>query len=244
MEKGELEALKKRFIDAGQGHIFRYWDELSPESRQKFIHQLQSIDLDLLQTLVQKFVINPAANQGRISLLPPKVISIPCTEEQKQRAKQAKLVGEKLLHSGKVAVVLVAGGQGTRLGFDGPKGIFPITPVRKKSLFQFHAEKILALRRRYQVPIPWYIMTSESNDAATRQYFQDHDFFQLPPDDIFFFTQSMLPAVDEKGKLILDAKDHVFTSPNGHGGTLLALVESGALEDMKARGIELSLIHI
>ncbi|HDI52030.1 MAG TPA: UDPGP type 1 family protein [Bacteroidetes bacterium] len=238
MEKGELEALKKRFIDAGQGHIFRYWDELSPESRQKFIHQLQSIDLDLLQTLVQKFVINPAAKQGRISLLPPKVISIPRTEEQKQRAKQAKLVGEKLLHSGKVAVVLVAGGQGTRLGFDGPKGIFPITPVRKKSLFQFHAEKILALRRRYQVPIPWYIMTSESNDAATRQYFQDHDFFQLPPDDIFFFTQSMLPAVDEKGKLILDAKDHVFTSPNGHGGTLLALVESGALEDMKARGIE------
>jgi UDP-N-acetylglucosamine/UDP-N-acetylgalactosamine diphosphorylase len=143
-----------------------------------------------------------------------------------------------MLKAGKIAAVLVAGGQASRLGFDKPKGIYPIGPVSNKSLFQLHAEKLSAIARRYRTRIPWYIMTSDTNTSEIRAFFEQHKLFGYPPSDIFFFEQEMMPALDEKGKLILDAPDHIFMNPNGHGGTLTALKKSGALEDMRRRGIE------
>jgi UDP-N-acetylglucosamine/UDP-N-acetylgalactosamine diphosphorylase len=137
-----------------------------------------------------------------------------------------------------VAAFVVAGGQGTRLGFDGPKGAFPIGPVSRRALFQLHAEKLRALSRRYSRSIPWYIMTSESNHRATADFLRAGEFFRLAEEDVRLFQQETLPAVDRGGKIILEARSRIFTSPNGHGGSIKALKDSGALDDMRRRGID------
>jgi len=236
LEDPQDRSLVEKIFREGQEHVFRFWNELSYHSRVKFLNQLREIDFPLLRELRGKCLKKepPAAK-----LEPIKAIPIPKTEAQQEAANRAKKIGKKLVREGRIGAFLVAGGQATRLGFDGPKGIYPIGPVSGKSLFQMHAEKILAESRYYGVRIPWYIMTSETNDEATRKFFQDEKFFGLPEEDIFFMKQRMLPALDEKGKLILDKKDHIFVGPNGHGGALLAMVESGAVDDMHRRGIEI-----
>ncbi len=222
----------------GQGHVLQYWDSLSRESRAKLESQLRSIDWRLFETLVREWEKRKCTCGSRPAMEPAPSIPLPRTDEEKRKAREAFCAGESLIRAGRVAAFMVAGGQGTRLGFSGPKGMFPIGPVSGKTLFQLHAEKIAADRRHFGVRIPWYIMTSESNDAETKRFFHDHTFFGLPEEDIFFLQQRMLPALNEEGKIILDAKDHVFMNPNGHGGSLLALYESGALDHMRQRGIE------
>ncbi len=157
----------------------------------------------------------------------------------KGKALQAAVeAGEKELRNGRVAALLVAGGQGSRLGYDGPKGCYEIGPISNAPLFYFHARKILARSLRYGKTIPFYIMTSEMNDAATKQCFEENDYFGLNKEDVFFFTQGMWPGMTKEGKIILDAPGHIFMSPDGHGGLLAALKRSGALRDMKRRGIK------
>jgi UDP-N-acetylglucosamine/UDP-N-acetylgalactosamine diphosphorylase len=229
--------LIERVHQEDQDHVFRWWDGLSNSSRRKLLKQLRSIDFVQLKRLRQRIeTFHEPEPLGRID--PPNVIPLPEDPESSQSAERARSIGEKLLRNSKVAAVLVAGGQGTRLGFEGPKGAFPIGPVTGKTLFQWHAEKILARNRQYGVTIPWFIMTSETNDAETRTLFEQDDYYGHDPQDIFFFKQRMMPALDDKGKFLLDAKDHFFESPNGHGGCLLALEESGATARMKERGIE------
>lgn len=228
-----LEKLKQ----AGQDHVLKWWNELEEKSQHKLINQIESIDLKLIQRLGA--LLKENTNHGvPLKMTPAPVISLPKTTEEHQAAIAAKKVGENIIRAGKVAAFVVAGGQGTRLGYDGPKGCYPIGPVSGKSIFQLHAENILAAGKQYQTVIPWYIMTSETNDQPTRHFFEKNQYFGLNPVDVVFIKQRMLPALDEEGKLILDAKDHIFTSPNGHGGALQALVETGAIEDMKQRGIE------
>ncbi|MDZ7261772.1 MAG: UTP--glucose-1-phosphate uridylyltransferase, partial [candidate division KSB1 bacterium] len=226
-----------RVHQAGQGHVLRFWNELSQQSRTKLLNQLNSIDFHRLRELCEKYVFHPERRLFRGELEPVDIIRLPRTDEQRRKAQEARQVGEGALRAGKVAALLVAGGQGTRLGFDGPKGMFPIGPVSGKSLFQLLAEKIRAVAKRYDTTIAWYIMTSEANHQQTKEFFQRHNNFGLP--EVFFFQQDMVPSVDTKGKLLLEARDRIVTSPNGHGGSLSALKNSGALDDMRSRGIEL-----
>ena len=121
--------------------------------------------------------------------------------------------------------------------YEGPKGAYPIGPVSDRPLFWFHARKLLGLKRTYGAPVPFYVMTSETNDAATRALFEANDYFGLDRQDVFFFVQGMWPALDPEGRIILDKPGHIFMSPDGHGGTLAALERSGALADMARRGI-------
>lgn len=146
--------------------------------------------------------------------------------------------GEKALRAGKVGVLLVAGGQGSRLGFEGPKGIFPIGPISNAPLFEIHCRKVLALERRYRTRVPFYIMTSDANDADTRAFFAEHAHFGLSPQRVTFFKQGMWPALDADGRLVLERPDRLFMSPDGHGGILAALKESGAMDDMARHGLE------
>ncbi|OQX95889.1 hypothetical protein B6I21_03055 [candidate division KSB1 bacterium 4572_119] len=222
----------------GQEHIFRFWDELNDKSRRNLLEQVENIDFELMENLRNDYIINRTINHFSGELEPAPIITIPTTNTQMDKAKQAKAEGEKLLSSGKVAALLVAGGQGTRLGFDGPKGKYPAGPISSKSLFQMHAEKILALNRKYNTTIPWFIMTSEANHDETVNYFSDNKYFGLNQADIYFFTQGMIPAMDEKGLFFLEKKDHIFCNPNGHGGTLYALRDNDCLAEMKRRGIE------
>ena len=146
--------------------------------------------------------------------------------------------GEALLHDGRVGLMVVAGGQATRLGYPGPKGAFPLGPVSGRSLFEIHAQKLRRLRERYGRPLPWYVMTSPATDEATRRFFAENAHFGLPENDVFFLVQRMVPSFDFEGKLILEAPDRIFENPDGHGGSLTALHGSGALDDMDARGVD------
>jgi UDP-N-acetylglucosamine/UDP-N-acetylgalactosamine diphosphorylase len=222
----------------GQSHVLRFWGTLSNWSRQQMLAQIRSIDFDLMARMATEYIKTNANELNARELKPAPVISIAHQRQSPKDVSERRMDGEKFLRSGRLAALLVAGGQGSRLGFEGPKGALPIGPVSNKPLFQLHAEKLLAGARRYGVALPWYIMTSETNDAETKDFFQSHNFFGLRQQDVFFFKQGEMPALDAGGKLILDAPDHIFMNPDGHGGTLRALQKSGALKDMQRRGIE------
>lgn len=232
----------KNAFDAGQAHIFRWWNEITPSEKKKLISQTASIDFCLIKDLVNDALLKtPQPVRGNIT--PPHIISIPKNDFEKGTAQRAKQIGEGSLRKGEVAILTVAGGDGTRLGINGPKGTFPITPIVRKSIFQLHAEKIRAIQQRYSICIPWYIMTSENNGPTTQGFFQSHRFFGLDPQQVCFFTQGMLPVVDLQGNLLMDSKSNIVMSPNGHGGTIIALGEKGILDDMERRGIKHIFYH-
>ncbi len=233
------EELRKRFEQAGQGHVFRFWDRLHSTQQQQLLAQASTIDLELMAELWRRYQPTNQARYFSGKLDPPEVIPLPHTPEQLQQARQARLRGEEMLRTGQVGVILVAGGQATRLGFPHPKGTLPIGPLSGKSIFQFHAEKMLALSRRYQQAIPWYIMTSETTHAETVAFFQENEYFGLPAQEVHFFSQQMLPAMDKEGKFFLEAPHRICVSPDGHGGLLRALASSGTLRHMQERGLKL-----
>src|SRR5690606_30109098 len=163
---------------------------------------------------------------------------IPKDDAQRRQYEQAEKRGMELLRQGNIGAFLVAGGQGTRLGYDGPKGEYPVTPIRNKPLFQVFAEQLRNWSAEAGRSIPWYIMTSDINDAPTRAFFQKHDYFGYEPKDVFFFQQGMMPAFALDGRMLLAEKSSLALSPDGHGGSLRAIAKSGALADMQRRGVE------
>jgi UDP-N-acetylglucosamine/UDP-N-acetylgalactosamine diphosphorylase len=228
--------LRERYAAHGQGHVFRYWDELDERARRGFAAQLAEIDLDALLPAFE--ATRADAQAGHPALEPIAAELLPERGGDAERIAAARRRGEALLAAGRVAVMVVAGGQATRLGFPGPKGGFPLGPVTQRSLFGQQAQKLRRLRAQSGRPVPWYVMTSEATDAATRLLFARADHFGLPAADVFFLRQGMVPSFDFDGKLILERPDRLFQNPNGHGGSLTALLDSGALDDMARRGID------
>jgi UDP-N-acetylglucosamine/UDP-N-acetylgalactosamine diphosphorylase len=215
----------------GHTHVFNWWDHLSEEEQTDLHNQLASLDLEHLRTLYDK--------RDQASFVPPpeRINPIPVIRAGTDEA-TARRAGEETLRAGRVASVLVAGGQGSRLGFEHPKGMFAIGPVSGKSLFQIHAEKVLALAKRYGQPVPLLVMTSDATHAETVDYFEQNRRFGLATGDVAFFRQGTMPALDlSTGKLLMEKRGRLFVSPNGHGGTLTALNDCGLLESMAGRGI-------
>lgn len=215
-----------------QSHLLRFWDKLDKAARAALLQQVAALDftsIGRMQAMLQTKASAVAAGEIR----PAQVVELDAAARSRAVAR-----GAEELRAGRVGVVLVAGGQGSRLGFEGPKGAFPIGPITKAVLFHFHVRKVLALGRRHGVTLPLYIMVSDANHAATRACFEAHDWFGMPPADVFFFEQGMWPALDAQGKIVLDAAGHIFQSPDGHGGTLSALAASGALADMERRRLQ------
>ena len=237
MSKGS-EELARSFRAAGQGHVFHWWDEIGAEGRARLSEQLRSVDLQLLTSLIADMKAIPPGARQRGKPEFPEYVPLPRNAEDVRKREAARSLGEDLLRAGKVAPLMAAGGQATRLGLSGPKGSCPIGPVSKKPLFQIHAERIRAVRRRCARRIPWYIMTSEPTDQPTREFFKAHDYFGLPGEDVRFFKQRMMPVVDRDSRLVMRAKDALVFSPNGNGGVFPALVETGVLDEMRARGVE------
>ena len=223
----------------GQDHVLRFWGRLDEAGRKRLSRQLGRFDLALVDRLVAEHVAQEEAPAADARIQPAPVIGLPRTEADQQAAREARAAGEARIAAGQVAVLTVAGGQGSRLGFDGPKGAFPIGPVSGMTLFELFSRTVAAVRKRYQAPLPWLIMTSEANHAETEAFFAEHDFFGLASDSVRFFTQAMIPSVDFQGRMLLAAPDRVAVNPNGHGGTLLALRESGVLEELRTTGVEL-----
>lgn len=225
--------------DHGQTRLADRMEKMTDENRARLEKQLADIDFDELDSLIRKYVLKKPETAIPADLSPAPFFRLtPENEEQKEYYRKAEAKGRKLLGSGKVAMLVVAGGQGTRLGFDGPKGTYPICPVTGKTLFQYFAEEIGRVSKKYGHVIPWYVMTSELNDRPTRKFFADHEYFGLDAGSVRFFTQGTMPAIGYDGQLLLGAPDSLALSPNGHGGTLLALKKSGALDEMKREGVE------
>jgi len=216
----------------GQGHVLRFWDRLSGEQQEGLLRQIAELDLGSIASMQR--MLNSTLAEEHSAAIEPATVLEPSGEE----LADATRIGEQALMDGKAGVILVAGGQGSRLGFDGPKGCYPIGPVSGATLFEIHARKILALERKYGTRVPFYIMTSRSNDAPTKAFFKENDYFGLSDERVMFFTQGMWPALMSDGTLVLDRADHLFMSPDGHGGTLSALRDRGMLDDMQRRGIE------
>jgi UDP-N-acetylglucosamine/UDP-N-acetylgalactosamine diphosphorylase len=213
-------------------------NQLDSSAKKKLFAQLEAQDLDNLAKLADEYV-----KQKPLPALPKDIQPVQAFPRSPDAARRtlyhdAQIKGRELLSQGKVAAFLVAGGQGTRLGYDGPKGEYPVTPVKNKPLFQVFAEQLLAHGRTFGKPVPWYIMTSDINDSPTRAFFDRHNHFGLNPSDVFFFQQGMMPAYSMDGQLLLGEPDSLALSPDGHGGSLRALFRSGAIKDMHQRGVE------
>ena len=234
-ELPSIDEIRAHFESHGQGQVFRFWDDLDTQARERLTAQAERIDLP---ALLRGFAATRDHQHRPAELAPVAVEALPSCGGNPQRWAQAQTRGEALLAEGRVAVMVVAGGQATRLGYAGPKGAFPLGPVTGRTLFEQQAQKIRRLRARWGVAIPWYVMTSAATDAATRAHFEQASHFWLPPEDVFFFSQAMVPSFDFEGRLMLAAPDRIFESPNGHGGSLTALLDSGALDDMARRGVD------
>ncbi|MBN4071989.1 UDPGP type 1 family protein [bacterium AH-315-F18] len=228
-----------KVYEAKQDHIFRFWDQLNENERRELLDQVAQLDFQLIDRLARQHInVDPDDEPTFQAIGPVKGQELPSCREDEIQRKEAREVGTALLEEGRVAAVLVAGGQGTRLGFDGPKGCLPMAPVSGDSLFQVLVEKVAGRGRCFRKTIPLYVMTSPETDEATQAFFREHKHFGMSPADVDFFCQDMVPALDMRGRLIL-AKPHIiFTNPNGHGGVVSALQRCGALKDMERRGVD------
>lgn len=219
-----------------QTHLLAHWGQLGDLDKRALIDQIETIDFSLMNRLIAEWVLAEPPPASFESIAP--VPTLPVVDSNNSTSRSAWQAGEEALRAGRVGLVLVAGGQGTRLGFEGPKGAYPIGPITGKTLFEYHAEKILGLQERYGCTLPWYIMVSNTNADDTVAFFGEHNYFGLGEENVFFFQQRMVPCVDDQGQFMLDAPNRIAMNPNGHGGSIPALVENLILEDARSRGID------
>ncbi|MHC4626854.1 MAG: UTP--glucose-1-phosphate uridylyltransferase [Planctomycetota bacterium] len=234
-----LENIEESLQEHGQGHLLAFWDQLDADQRQGLFSQVRSLDLARIDRWVADYVKKATAVEIDHDLTAAESYGPhPVGAEQQGKYAKAVELGKEFISAGKVAAFVVAGGQGTRLGFDGPKGAFPISPVKNRTLFQVFADSIAEVSRRYQTVCPWYIMTSRLNYAETVDILRSNGHYGLDEKDVFIFQQGTLPNFAPDGRILLADKANISCSPDGHGGSLKALHQSGALADMKKRGVE------
>ena len=245
-----FDSLAELLKASGQEHLVRFRDTLAPAQRAQLESQIEQVDFELINRLWREAGDSQAAHdespaqKARRAVPPAELIRTPRDSAQRQAWQAARAEGEKLLRAGRVGVILVAGGEGTRLGFPHPKGMFPIGVLSHKSLFQLLAEQALARSRRAGRAIPYYVMTSRATHEETVDFFERHGYFGLNRADVQFFSQGNMPAVDrETGKLLLSAPDELALNPDGHGGLLAALSRSKVLDDMRRRGVDYLFYH-
>lgn len=230
-------ALYEKLRRFGQTHLLQYWDELSGAEQARLAEQLGEVDFALMQRLFEHgSVCDAPAELAARAVAPP---AFRLGSSNSIAPADARRQGATALRAGRVGAILVAGGQGTRLGFEHPKGMFPVGPLSNATLFQMLLEKVLAVGERYGVRLPIYLMTSPATHRETVDFLAVNERFGLASEELFIFCQGTMPAVDaHSGRLLLANKGELFTSPNGHGGMLAALDRSGALDDIHHRGIE------
>ena len=231
----DYQEAKTKLEKYNQAHLLKYYDELTEDAQKNLLDSIARLDLALLNQLYDDLVVNKTLEiKGTLADVEAKSL-FAMDPTAKQRYWD---LGMEALSQGKVAALLLAGGQGTRLGFDGPKGTFDLGLPSGWTIFRIHAERLKNISRRAGHPIPWYIMTSPGNNSATVEHFQANDYFGLNPSDVHFFTQTTLPSLDMNGKLIMANKGVISSNPDGGGGCVKSLQAAGLLQDMKQRGIE------
>jgi UDP-N-acetylglucosamine/UDP-N-acetylgalactosamine diphosphorylase len=225
MDERRLAALTATLERHGQRHLLDGLSGLEPAIRERFLDRVAEVDWAELERHAEPPSLDVVE--------PPAVVTL---AERTRRADTLFAAGERAYRDGRVAVVVVAGGQGTRLGFPGPKGCFPLAPHTGKSIYQLQAEKIVSLSRRVGRAVPFLVMTSPATDAETRAFFDEHGGFGLAEGQARLFVQGTLPSLDLCGKALLAAPGRLLANPDGHGGSFTALADGGLLDDLGAAG--------
>lgn len=234
MLEPNLKQVEETLLAYKQEHVLTVLRQLPQAAKEKLAAQIEQIDFESLFKSIAEQNRQPVSFNERISPIP--------FEDWEDYGKQEQAAftarGWELLRSGRIGAVVVAGGQGSRLGHEGPKGTLDIGLPSRKSLFQLQAERLLYLSRKAGKAIPWYIMTSPDNHEATVAFFRSADYFGYSARDCFFFPQNTMPALDFNGKLLLSGEGTIRLAPSGNGECFAALKRSGAIDDMKQRGLE------
>ncbi|KAL1895569.1 UDP-N-acetylglucosamine pyrophosphorylase [Ceratocystis pirilliformis] len=244
-----MSSLREAYEQAGQGQVFTFFDKLSATEQNALLKQLSAFSPTRINELATTALNPPPTEPSAVPTLEPLPDNATASIMDSAPADIDRWCksGLNLIASNKVAVVLMAGGQGTRLGSSAPKGCFDIGLPSKKSLFQIQGERIhrveqLAAQESGKsadsVTVPWYVMTSGPTRGPTEAFFRENNFFGLKEQNVTTFEQGVLPCISNDGKIIMDSPGKVAVAPDGNGGIYAALVASGVLEDMKKRGIE------
>lgn len=240
-----LDVVRDELRRIGQEHLLTFFHDLTPDRQEALLRQIASMDLAAIPGLVEKYVKARPKVSATDAIEPVRYYPAdPASQAGHGPWDRAhyRRKGLELIAAGRVAAFTVAGGQGSRLGFDGPKGCYPAGAVTGRPLFGCLADWILAARERFcggRPLIPWYIMTSPQNHQATLKFFRANDYFGLGASEVFFFPQGVMPSFDAAtGRILLNDRHEVSLNPDGHGGSLKALYSSGALDSMRRRGIE------
>lgn len=224
------EVLKKY----GQEHLLSQYDKLSDEKKSQLLDDILTLDFAQIEELYKRI------NQ-KVDFTNSKIEPIGYTDKSTMSEKELKYyedIGLKEIKSGKLAVVTMAGGQGTRLGHVGPKGTFDIGLDSHKPIFEILCDTLKEAQRKYGIFVVWYIMTSKENNDATVNFFEQHNYFGYPKDKVIFFKQGELPMVDTNGKILIGEDGLIKQAADGHGGIFLSMKKNGIIYDMKTRGIE------
>lgn len=213
-----------------QTHILKFWSKLTQFQQETLLSQIEDLDINIFLLQQEKLHQVDYSSSEEIN---PYLNYTYSGEELNAK------IGAKLISEGKVGCLLIAGGQGTRLRFKGPKGLYPITPIKRKTLFQFFAEKVVAASKLANCQLPLAIMTSPLNDEIIRQHFADNEYFGLHPDQLHFFTQQMLPLLNPEGNLFLEEKYKIAEGPDGNGYTLKYFVQQKIWQHWHEAGVSL-----
>ncbi|MDD5993500.1 MAG: UDPGP type 1 family protein [Clostridiales bacterium] len=225
-----FEEAKQKCEKAGQGHLLAYFDELTGEEQVNLLDQIEKMDLTLLDLLkkdskeVEKGILEPL---GAVTL-----------EEIQQEKEEYLQLGTKAIQAGKVGAVLLAGGQGTRLGLDKPKGMLNVGVNKELYLFEQLIHNLMQVVDQTGAWVPLFVMTSEKNNEGTVQFFKEKRFFGYNEEYVFFFVQQMAPSVNYEGKIYMEDKGRISTSPNGNGGWFISMANAGLLKKVKELGVE------
>eukprot|EP00002_Diphylleia_rotans_P036072 TRINITY_DN7923_c0_g1_i1.p1 TRINITY_DN7923_c0_g1~~TRINITY_DN7923_c0_g1_i1.p1 ORF type:complete len:511 (-),score=108.75 TRINITY_DN7923_c0_g1_i1:1606-3138(-) len=238
-------SLLQKYKEAQQHHVFQFWDDLSEAEKKSLLESASRLDLNYLKKIYERAMKYESSINDIMSELSPLEKVTKKSASSSQDIERWEALGFKAISEGRVGALVLAGGQGTRLGSPHPKGMFDIGLPSNKSLFQIQAERITKLQNlaRQKFPdgknvIPWYIMTSTATDKETVAFFREHNFFGLQESNVVFFNQSDLPALTLDGKIIMESKAQMANAPDGNGGLYIALERSGSLQDMISRGVE------
>ena len=215
--------------EKGQSHVMRGFDDLTEEQQKGLLAQIEAVDWKAIEL---------AGKQSKIPLGELSPLGAVEVSEIEKREGEFREAGLTAIREGKVAALLLAGGMGTRLGLDKPKGELNVGINRTLYIFQCLINNLMDVTREAGATVPLYIMTSEKNNDETIRFFEEHDYFGYPKEDVAFFVQEMAAAVDYDGKLLLEAPGRLATSPNGNGGWFSSLVKAGLLSDIHQRGVE------
>ena len=233
MEK-QYEKIKEKLIKYNQEQLLVNYENMNNEDKEKLLKEIDNIDFNLMKNLYKNA-------QKELDFKDEKIESIECTEKDrlsKEEKEKYDEIGTEKIKAGKLAVVTMAGGQGTRLGHSGPKGTYTLNVGKEMSLFEILCKTLKEAKEKYGVYVHWYIMTSNQNNKETVEFFEKNNYFNYPKEKVTFFIQGELPMVGLDGKLLVDENGFVKLASDGHGGVFESMDKSGVLDQMKNEGIE------